>query len=167
MSNIRLFLLIGIAFVGFSLVVGILRARSASSVKEAMRFHATREVAENGLLAVAAAFLPLAVHAHGATVETTWRLASAGFIFLWVLGLATHAWRRRHVSREALRTEPIQTVLFTVLHASGLGLLLVNTLVGGDTSGARYVTALLLFLAIVGLLFVYATFSGSENPPAA
>ncbi len=155
------------AFVGFSLVVGILRARSASSAKEARRFHATREVAENGLLAVGAAFLPLAVHAYGATVDTTWRLASEGFILLWVLGLFVHMWRRRRVAREGFRTEPIQTALFTVLIASGLGLLLVNALVGGDTSGARYVTALLLFLAIVGLLFVYATFSGSENPPAA
>ena len=138
---------------------------NASSAKEARRFHATREVAENGLLAVGAAFLPLAVHAYGATVDTTWRLASAGFIFLWVLVFAAHMWRRRRVAREGFRTEPIQTALFTVLIASGLGLLLVNTLVGGDTSGARYVTALLLFLAIVGLLFVYATFSGLENHP--
>ncbi len=48
------------AFVGFSLVVGILRSRLASSAKETRRFYATREVAENGLLAVGAAFLPLA-----------------------------------------------------------------------------------------------------------
>ena len=155
------------AFVGFSLVVGILRSRSASSAKEARRFYATREVAENGLLAVGAAFLPLAIHAYGATIDTTWRLASAGFLFFWGLVLGVHMWRRRGVAREGFRTEPIQTALFTVLIAGVAGLLMVNILVGGDSSGARYVTAVLLFLAIVGLLFVYATFSDSENSSSA
>ena len=155
------------AFVGFSLVVGILRTRSATSARESRRFHSTRDVAEIGLVAVGAAFLPLAIHAYGTTIDTTWRLGSAGFLFLWGLGFGSSMWRRRGVAREGFRTEPILTALFTVLIAAELGLLIVNILVGGDASGARYVTCVLLLLAMAGLLFVYATFSGSENPPAA
>ena len=154
------------AFVGFSLVV-VLRARSASSAKETRRLYSMRDVAEIGLVAVGASFLPLVIHTYGAGPETTWRLASAGVLALLSLGLGSSMWRRRTVTLDGFQTEPIQTAIVLVLNVCGMGLLSINILVGGSTSGARYTTAVLLSLALAGVLFVNATFSNSANRPAA
>ena len=59
------------AFVGFSLVVGILRARSAGSAKEARGFYSMRDVAEIGLVSVFTSLLPLVIHAFGASPDAT------------------------------------------------------------------------------------------------
>ncbi len=68
------------AFVGFSLVVGVLRARSTGSMNEPRRVYSMRDVAEIGLHAVFMSFLPLVIHVFGASADTTWRVASAGFL---------------------------------------------------------------------------------------
>ena len=152
---------VAVAFVGFSIVAGILRAGSIR------RFHAMRDVAEIGLLAVAAAFLPLAIHAYGTSTDVTWRIASATYLALAALGLGNEFWRRQQLDPDEFRGEPIRNAVYVMLTVGGYGLLLFNLFLGGPGSGARYTTAVLLLLAVAGLQFLAAAFSISPDPPAA
>jgi hypothetical protein len=146
------------AFVGFSLVVGVLRSRGPGSVE---RFLASRDVAEIGLIAVAAAFLPMALYAHGWGLEVCWRVASLGLSAAW-LGSLGVAVRRR--MREGVATPgPALVGVLLTLGVVGNGLLLANTFAPGPGSGARYITALLVFLVLAGILFIIATFTDADD----
>ena len=152
---------VAVAFVGFSIVAGILRGGSIR------RFHAMRDVAEIGLLAVGASFLPLAIHAYGAGADLTWQIASAAYLVLGVLGLGIAIWRRQRLDPTEFRSEPIRNAMNGMLNVVGFGLLLFNLFVGGPGSGARYTTVVLLLLAIAGVQFLAAAFSNPPDPPAA
>jgi len=154
------------AFVGFSLVVTVLRARSTGSTEETRRLLSMRDVAEIGLAAVFMSFLPLVIHAFGESPDTTWRIGSASFLALAVLSAGASLWRRGGWLA-GVRSEPIQTVMILPLQLGALGLMLVNLLAGGPHSGARYITAVLMALAVGGVLFVNATFSNTADRPAA
>jgi hypothetical protein len=146
------------AFVSFSLVVGARRPQSLSST-EIRQLYSMRDVAVIGLAAVAGSFLPLAIRAFGVDSEVTWRLASAFILALGGLGLGSSLWRGRRFMWDEVRTEPIQTAVVAALNVAAFGLILTNIIAGGPASGARYVAAVLLTLAVAGLLFVSATFS--------
>jgi hypothetical protein len=151
---------VAVAFVGFSMVVGVL---GSGSVR---RRYAMRDVAEIGLQAVAGSFLPLAINAYGASPASTWRLASAGFLAYAALGLG-FALRRAPIRiLDLLRTEPIRNGVIMLLNFGLIGLLLFNAFLGGAGSGARYVTAVMLLLAIAGHQFLDATFRGHDDLPA-
>ena len=154
------------AFVGFSLVVGVLRARSTGSMDEARRVYSMRDVAEIGLHAVFMSFLPLVIHAFGASPDTTWRVGSASFLAIGVLraGVST---RRRGGYLKSFRAEPIQFLVLLPLQLGVIGLILVNILAGGPSSGPRYVAAVLLALSAAGVLFVNATFNSARDRPDA
>ena len=131
------------------------------------RFLAMRDVAQIGLQAVGASFLPLAIDAYGASPDLTWRIGSAAFLVVWGLGFG-HAMRsRQQLDPIEFRSEPIRNAVYATLNLSGVGLLLFNVLLGGPGSGARYATAVLLILAIAGLRFLAAAFSTPPDPPAA
>ncbi len=153
---------IAAAFVGFSLVVSVLRARSSGSLGETRRFHSMRDVAEIGLVSVFASLLPLVIHAFGASPDATWRIGSASFLALGLLA-ASASLRRRGGWLVMLRSQPIQTVMILPLQLGVIGLMLVNLLAGGPGSGARYVAAVLLALASSGVLFVNTTFNGARD----
>ena len=154
------------AFVGFSLVVSVLRARSNGSSEETRRVYSMRDVAEIGLHAVLMSFLPLVVHAFGASPDTTWRVGSASFLAVAVLS-AGASLRRRGGYLATFRAEPILSVVLLPLQLGTIGLMLVNILAGGPSSGPRYVAAVLLALATAGGLFVNATFNSAEDRPDA
>ncbi len=122
------------------------------------------DVAEIGLGAVFSAFLPLVIHAFGASTDTTWLVASAGFLAASSLSAGASFWRRGNWL-DGARSEPIQTVITMPLQLSALGLVLANFAAPGPSSGARYVAAILLSLAIGGVLFVNATFNTADAPP--
>jgi len=154
------------AFVGFSLVVGVLRARSTGSMEEVRRVYSMRDVAEISLHAVFMSFLPLVIHAFGASPDTTWRVGSASFLAIGVLSAGASS-RRRGGYIEGFRAEPIQFLVLLPLQIGAIGLILVNILAGGPSSGPRYVAAVLLALSAAGVLFVNATFnSGRDRPDA-
>jgi hypothetical protein len=152
------------AFVGFSLVVGALRARSAASAEENRKLYSMRDVAEIGLAAVFMSFLPLVIHAFGVSPETTWRVASAGFFLIVVVAVIPSLLRRGGLI-EGFRSEPIQTIVIAPLQLGGVGLMSINLLVGGPSSGARHVAVILMALGVGGVLFVNATFNSAENRP--
>ncbi len=152
---------VAVAFVGFSMVVGVL---GSASVR---RRHAMRDVAEIGLQAVGGSFLPLAIDAYGASAATTWRLASAGLLVYAALGLSFAFRRGSRRILDLLRNEPIRSAVVIGLNLGVFGLLLFNALLGGAGSGARYTTAVLLLLAIAGHQFLDATFRSHDDPPAA
>ena len=154
------------AFVGFSLVVGALRARSTDSPEESRSLYSMRDVAEIGLLCVFMSFSPLVIHAFGTSPETAWRVGSASFL---VIGVSAGAasFRRRGGFLSGFRTEPIQAIVTTPLFLGAFGLLSVNTLVGGPSSGARHTAAILLVLAVAGVRFVNVTFNSADNRPSA
>ncbi len=126
-----------------------------------------RDVAAIGLQAVGASFLPLAIHAYGASPDVTWRIGSAAFVSLWGLGLGFAIRDRLQRDPAEFRNEPIRNAVNGTLNVGGAGLLLFNILLGGPGSGARYATAVLLILAIAGLQFLAAAFSTPPDAPAA
>ncbi len=150
------------AFVGFSLVVSMLRVRSTGSAEETRRFYSMRDVAEIGLGAVFASFLPLVIHAFDASPDTTWRVGSACFLGLSVLG-AGSSFRRRGSWVDGVRAEPIQTVMVLPLQLGSIALMAFNLVAGGPGSGARYIAAVLMMLGVAGVLFVNATFDSAED----
>ena len=150
---------VAVAFVGFSMVVGVLGSASAR------RRHAMRDVAEIGLQAVLGSFLPLAIDAYGASAATTWRLASAGLLVYAALGLGFAFRRGSRRILDLLRDEPIRSAGVIGLNLGVFGLLLFNALLGGAGSGARYTTAVLLLLGIAGHQFLDATFRSHEDLP--
>ncbi len=157
---------VGAAFVGFSLVVGMLRARSETSGKATREFYSLRDVAELGLLVVGASFLPMAIHAFGLDPHTTWRLASAATILVGGLSFVL-SFRRHQRFASELRAKRVFSLAILVLNLVGFSLLSANILAGGATSGARYVVAILLNLSIAGVVFVDTTFSGRHDGHAA
>ena len=64
------------------------------------------------------------------------------------------------------RAEPIQTIILVPLQLGAIGMMATNLLAGGPASGARYVAAVLMGLAVGGVLFVNATFNSGERPDA-
>ncbi len=154
------------AFVGFSLVVSALRARSNDSLDETRRFHSMRDVAEIGLVCVFASLLPLVIHAFVASPEAIWRIGSASFLALGVPSAGASFWRRGGLL-VSLRAEPIQTAIRMPPLLGAVGLMLVNLFAGGPGSGARYVAAVLLSLAVGGVVFVHATFNTAKDRPDA
>ncbi len=148
------------AFVGFSLVVGILSSRGSETSSQDRNFFSTRDVAELGLLAIAASFLPLTIHAYFVAADAVWQMASAGLLLLWGLGLGASVWRQRGILR---KVSVARLALILGCNLAGLGLLIANLFMRGGSSGGRYVTAVLLLLVLAGLQFVSATFDGSSE----
>jgi hypothetical protein len=66
----------------------------------------------------------------------------------------------------SFNAEPLRTVSSLALNVIMVSILLSNLILPGPTSGVRYVTVVLLLLALVGLVFVGATFD-HRDPPAA
>lgn len=144
------------AFVGFSLVVSVFKPTSAA---DAVRMGSLRDVAEIGLSAIAAAFVPYVLHVFGESVESVWRtssglLAIGGFVFF-LLGFLRFS---RLGGAPPWRTAPGLAVSTGTLAFSGSVLLWWNVLAPSPNSSARYILALLLLLAMAGLIFVFAAF---------
>jgi hypothetical protein len=147
------------AFVGFSLVVSVFKPTSAA---DAVRMGSLRDVAEIGLSAIAAAFAPYVLHVFGASAESVWRtssllLAIGGFVFF-LLGFLRFS---RIGGAPPWRTAPALAFSSGSLALSGSVLLWWNVLAPSRLSGSRYVLALLLLLAMAGLIFVFAAFHRS------
>jgi len=148
------------AFVGFSLVVGILSSTRSGTSSQDRSFFSTRDVAELGLLAIAASFLPLTIHAYSVAAESIWQMASAGLLLLWGLGLGSSVWRQRGILR---KVSVARIALIFGCNLAGLGVLIANLFTRGGSSGGRYVTGVLLLLVLAGLQFVSATFDDSTE----
>jgi hypothetical protein len=150
------------AFVGFSLVVSVFKPSTAS---DAVRMGSLRDVAEIGLSAIAGSFAPYLLHAFDVPPASVWRLSS----LLVVLGGAvafTLGFRRfsRLGGAPPWKTAPALSLSSGSLAICTSVLLSWNVLVPGPLSGSRYILALLLLLAMAGLIFVFAAF---HRPAAA
>jgi hypothetical protein len=151
---------ISAAFVGFSLVGGLLGTQSA----DRYRFYSIRDVAEVGLSCLLGALIPSAIHAFGSRADVTWRLASGIFLVLWSASASigiSRFWRagvQRHAPRY-LWMGPISGIV-------GNALLLWSVLLPSASSPARYVLALILLLSFAGVSFIAAVFHGRTAPPA-
>ena len=125
-----------------------------------------RDVAQIGLQAVAASFLPLAIHAYGASADVTWRTGSAAFFVLWALGLGFAIRSRLTLDPKEFGIKRVRIAVNGTLNVAGAALLLFNVAFGGPGAGARYASAVLLLLAIAGIQFLDAAFSTPPDPPA-
>jgi hypothetical protein len=149
---------ISAAFVGFSLVGGLLGTGSA----DRYRFYSIRDVAEVGLSCLLGALLPSAIHAFGMRPEVTWRVASGVFFVLWLAAACigiSRFWRagvQRHAPRY-LWMGPFSGI-------AGNSLLLWNVIAPSASSPARYVLGLILLLSFAGVSFVAAVFHGRTEP---
>jgi hypothetical protein len=106
----------------------------------------------------------LLVYEYGIAVDRTWVVAS--FVCLFPAAIAPIvSWRQVGV-QVSFNAEPLRTVSSLALNVIMVSILLSNLILPGPTSGVRYVTVVLLLLALVGLVFVGATFD-HRDPPAA
>ena len=147
------------AFVGFSLIVGILRPAEG-----AVRFLFLRDVAAISLIAVAGSFLPYVLFQFGVRGEPLWRASSGGLSLGWLTGVAFA--NRRFTAVGAWKVVPTLFVFGSLINLGGIGSLLWSVVVGGSLSGPRYALALSLLLAIAGLMFIWAAFQRSADQPA-
>jgi hypothetical protein len=153
------------AFVGFSMVVGLLRPSSAGA---ALRFYSIRDVAEISLIVVAGALLPLASQLFPVSEAATWRICSALLSIAWLVTFSFAVARFSRVGSLIIRDRnPIWGAVAVSLVSCGNVLLWWNVVSPSGPAGGRYVAALLILLAIAGILFMSATFSGDPEDPAA
>ena len=150
---------ISAAVVGFSMVVSVLRPDSGN---RAERWFTLRDVAEIGLISAAASIIPLAVHAYGGAANTTWRIASGLFAVLWISGMSLAIRRRLPHFKVVLTKGPVSVAVWLLLFVM-MGLLGSNLAHPSSDSGARYVTAVTLGLAVAGLTFLWAAFDADRE----
>jgi hypothetical protein len=143
------------------MVAGVLRPESSSETRRFFRF---RHVAEVSLAVVLVSFLPLLVHEYGVSADKTWFIASS--ICLVPASIAPFvSWSQVGV-QASYHAEPLRTATSLTLNVVMVSLLLSNLILPGPTSGVRYVTTILLLLALAGLVFLGATFD-HRSPPTA
>jgi hypothetical protein len=120
-----------------------------------------RDVAEVALACLGGALLPLALHAFELSQPVTWRVASAAFSVLWVIGflIGMQRFLRSGVARQA----PAFLAFGPFAAAVGNALLWWNVLSASPAAG-RYVAALMLYLTVAGLSFLAAVFHGRGEP---
>jgi len=148
------------AFVGFSMVVSVLRP---ASTEEQIRALAIRDVAEIGLIVLAGALAPLAVGLFPIAEPSMWRACSFGLSLAMLACFSFSQVRFRRLGLTLRGSANVAlAVVFIGLTVAGNLLLWWNIISPSGAINARYVVALLFFLAIAGGLFVEATF-GSRN----
>ena len=144
-----------IAVVGFSMVVGILKARSPYGED---RLFTLRDVAEIGLICTVMSAFPLVVHAYGTPTNSVWRISSA-VQGVWAITSVTGSFLRRGPAILALLRQ--HWFLFGVVFGLAfvnLALVMMNVATPSSLSGARYVSCMLLGLTQAGFMFLLAAF---------
>jgi hypothetical protein len=148
-------------FIGFSLVVGFLRADDAVV---GGRLQSMRAVAELAMIAGGGALLPLLIAQFDVSNELTWRIASMGLALGWSAGwiAAVRRFRRFYASMGYALTS-IRTLVFRNTVPIAILLLLWNAVAPSELSAARYSTALVIALIVSAERFVFATFQSSGD----
>ena len=143
-------------FVGFSLVVGFLRADD-----EAIggRFQSMRAVAELAMIAGGGALLPMLMSQFDLSIDLTWRIASAALALSWTAGWIAAVRRfRRFYAAMGYALTSVRTLVFRNTVPVAILLLLWNVVFPSETSGARYSLALVIALVVSAERFIFATF---------
>ena len=143
------------AFVGFSMVVGLLSPDSPDSKQ---RFNAIRDVAEISLIAVGGSLVPLAAELFAVSEPTLWRACSLGLSVAWLAGGSSSVIRQRKFFASLFRDDPAWNWAVVVLNLAGHTALWWNVVSPAGATAGRYVLSLLALLAVAGVLFVNATF---------
>ena len=151
-------------FIGFSLVVGFLRADDEVG---GGRLQSMRAVAELAMIAGGGALLPLLICQFGVPDETTWRVASIGLALSWAAGwfAAVRRFRRIYASMGYALTS-VRTLIFRNTVPIAIALLLWNAVAPDGFSSARYSLALVIALVVSAERFVFATFQSRDNDVA-
>ena len=151
------------AFVGFSMVVGVLRPDEA---RGKARIQSMRAVAETALIAGGGALLALTLSALDLALEMVWRVASFMVAVAWAWAFA-YAVRRFRAAGSPLVVDSLQTAVMSSVVVAAIGLLLWNVAAPSGSAGGRYAAALTLALVISAKRFVYAHFEiGGAGPTA-
>jgi hypothetical protein len=141
------------AFMGFSLVVGLLQPDDPTA---GIKLAAMRGVAELALVAALAALLPLLLERFELVGSTIWR--SAG----WIAGtswLVAHLLAARRFTRLGTRMITSKTTLLIAVVATvGILLFFLAALLSGSHAGAFYSAATACALVCSAFLFLAAAF---------
>ena len=148
-------------FIGFSLVVGFLRADDAVV---GGRLQSMRAVAELAMIAGGGALLPLLICQFDVPDEVTWRVASVGLALGWSAGWFSAVQRFRRVySSMGYALTSVRTLVFRNTVPIAIALLLWNAFAPDEFSGARYALALVIALVVSAERFVFATFQSHDD----
>jgi hypothetical protein len=153
------------AFVGFSIVAGVLRPTSSDAQR---RFYAIRDVAEIGLVVLGGSLAPLALQLFSLSDTALWRLCSFILSISWLSSLSFAVARYRKVGALNIRVRnSVLGRIGLILIGTGQVLLWWNVISPMGATSARYVSALLILLSISAILFINAVFSVRDDEPAA
>jgi hypothetical protein len=152
------------AFVGFSMVAGLLRPTSSDAKR---RFYGIRDVAEIGLIVVGGSLAPLVLQLFSLSDTALWRLCSFILSISWLSSLSFALARYREVGTLNIRDRnPVWGSIAIVSNGTGQVLLWWNVISPVGATSARYVSALLILLSLAGILFINAVFSHRDDEPA-
>jgi hypothetical protein len=154
---------VSVAFIGLSMVVGVLRPDETHGE---VRIQSMRAVADTALIAGGGALLALTLGALDLALEMVWRFASLIVAVAWVSAFARAA-RRFRGAGTPLVVDSLEAVAMSSVVATAIGLLLWNVTVPTGPAGGRYAAALTLALVISAKRFVYANFGIRTGGPAA
>jgi hypothetical protein len=154
---------VSVAFIGFSMVVGVLRPEETHGK---VRIQSMRAVAETALIAGGGALLALTLGALDLTPEIVWRVASLVVAVAWVSAFV-YAVRRFRGAGAPLVVDSVEAVVMSTVVAAAIGLLVWNVVAPTGPAGGRYAAALILALVISAKRFVYANFGIGGGRPAA
>ena len=153
-----------IAVVGFSMVVGILRARSPDDED---RLFTLRDVAEIGLICTVMSAFPLVIHAYGIPTNAVWRISSAVQGVWAIIGITASLVRRGPGTPALMRQHWFLFGVVFGLVFVNLALAVMNVATPSSFSGARYVSCMLLGLTQAGYMFLLAAFDIGSAKAAA
>jgi hypothetical protein len=144
---------ISAAFVGFSLVVGLLQPDGTNATP---KIQAMRAVAELALLSGAGAILVLLLNAYGLVELWVWKLGSGITAIAWAAlhFRAAHRLKKFGSPWHELATFKVAGSIASVM----IVLFAVNSMFPSAHSGPLHITGLCGALAVSALLFVLATF---------
>ncbi len=149
------------AFVGFSMVVGVL-AQGASESQARRMF--VRDVAEIGFYALGGALAPYALWSLGIPTGLVWRVSSLGLLSVWVVGffLAMRRFSRVGTFRNNPLVGRVARFVNPALVFLGNGLLAWNVISPGPPASGRYIMALLTLLLLSAFMFVRGAFERED-----
>lgn len=141
------------AFMGFSLVVGLLQPDDPAA---GVQLASMRGVAELALVAALAALLPLLLERFELATSTLWRSAGGLAGVSWLIAHLLAARRFRRFGSQMILDK--SALLIAIIATVGILLFFTSSLVPGHHAGAFYCTATACALVCSAFLFVAAAF---------
>jgi hypothetical protein len=156
---------LAVAFAGFSALISVFASRS--SVEDSrLESYGLRGLVEVSLMVAAFSVFPLIPHKLALADETVWRISSAAYFLVRVVGVFFAMRRFRRIEHAAGASERTirNWILWPLSALSFIALVLVASGLLPAASSALYFAVLYIDLVLAGILFAQVASSAFEIP---